>query len=134
MKGATPIAVAALLKGLRVVFREHAAATGHQIGHPPMVAAEALLWIASGVDHAADLAEAMGTDRSTANRTISLLRGRARWRQGRSVLSPFGLVEVRNHPHRPGHQLILSENGQDLLDSTFAPHLHHCSTSNRRKP
>jgi hypothetical protein len=116
-----PTDVAALLKGLRAVFRDHMKSTGRHVGHPPLVAAEALLWIAGGIDHGSDLADAMGMDRSTANRTIALLRGRTRWREGRSMPSPFGLVELRKHPHRRGFQLSLSDDGKALLASTFAP-------------
>lgn len=115
-----PNDVAALLKGLRCVFREHMKANGRHVGHPPLVAAEALLWIAGGIDHGSDLAEAMGMDHSTANRTIALLRGRTRWREGRSMPSPFGLVELRKHPHRRGFQLSLTKEGKQLVDSTFA--------------
>lgn len=120
MTSTTPADVAALLKGLRAVFCEHQKARGLRVQYPPMVAAEALLWIAGGVDHASELAKVMGTDQSTACRTIALLRGRARWKQGKQMLSPFGLVELRKHPHRRGHQLSLTNNGQQLIDSTFA--------------
>jgi DNA-binding MarR family transcriptional regulator len=115
-----PNDVAALLKGLRGVFRDHMKTTGRHVGHPPLVAAEALLWIAGGIDHGSDLADAMGMDRSTANRTIALLRGRTRWREGRSMPSPFGLVELRKHPHRRGYQLSLTQDGENLIASTFA--------------
>jgi hypothetical protein len=120
-----PNDVAALLKGLRCVFREHMKANGRHVGHPPLVAAEALLWIAGGIDHGSDLAEAMGMDHSTANRTIALLRGRTRWREGRSMPSPFGLVELRKHPHRRGFQLSLTAEGKQLISSTFASHTGH---------
>lgn len=124
-----PIDIAALLKGLRGVFREHMKTTGRHVGHPPLVAAEALLWIAGGIDHGSDLADAMGMDRSTANRTIALLRGRTRWREGRSMTSPFGLIELRKHPHRRGFQLSLTGNGKQLIDSTFALHAERPYTS-----
>ena len=120
-----PNDVAALLKGLRCVFREHMKANGRHVGHPPLVAAEALLWIAGGIDHGSDLAEAMGMDHSTANRTIALLRGRTRWREGRSMPSPFGLVELRKHPHRRGFQLSLTAEGRELISSTFASRTGH---------
>lgn len=124
-----PTDIAALLKGLRGVFREHQKATGRHVGHPPLVAAEALLWIAGGVDHGTDLADAMGMDRSTANRTIALLRGRTRWREGRSMPSPFGLIKLRKHPHRRGFQLSLTSDGKRLIASTFAPPTGHPYTS-----
>jgi DNA-binding MarR family transcriptional regulator len=129
-----PNDVAALLKGLRGVFRDHMAATGRHVGHPPLVAAEALLWIAGGIDHGSDLAEAMGMDRSTANRTIALLRGRTRWREGRSMSSPFGLIELRKHPHRRGYQLALTSDGRDLIASTFAPQMARMCTSDENPP
>lgn len=129
-----PTDVAALLKGLRHVFREHMKNNGRQVGHPPLVAAEALLWIAGGIDHGSDLAEAMGTDRSTANRTVALLRGRTRWREGRSMPSPFGLVELRKHPHRRGFQLSLTTAGEDLMASTFAPNLRRPCTTGEQIP
>jgi len=119
MTATSPNDVAALLKGLRCVFREHMKASGRHVGHPPLVAAEALLWIAGGIDHGSDLAEAMGMDHSTANRTIALLRGRTRWREGRSMPSPFGLIELRKHPHRRGFQLSLTAEGEELISSTF---------------
>ena len=115
-----PTDVAALLKGLRGVFRDHMKSSGRHVGHPHLVAAEALLWIAGGIDHGSDLAEAMGMDPSTANRTIALLRGRTRWREGRSMPSPYSLIELRKHPHRRGFQLSLTSDGQQLIDSTFA--------------
>lgn len=115
-----PADVAALLKGIRCVFREHMKTTGRHVGHPPLVAAEALLWIAGGIDHGSDLAKAMGMDASTANRTIALLRGRTRWREGKAMPSPFGLVELRSHPHRRGYQLLLTPDGTRLIASTFA--------------
>lgn len=124
-----PTDVAALLKGIRCVFREHMKANGRHVGHPPMVAAEALLWIAGGIDHGSDLAQAMGMDPSTANRTIALLRGRTRWREGRAMPSPFGLVELRKHPHRRGFQLSLTPDGERLIASTFASHTGHPYTS-----
>lgn len=114
-----PTDVAALLKGIRCVFRDHMKASGRHVGHPPMVAVEALLWIAGGIDHGSDLAAAMGMDPSTANRTIALLRGRTRWREGRAMPSPFGLVELRRHPHRRGFQLSLTSEGVELIRSTF---------------
>lgn len=116
-----PVDVAALLKGIRCVFREHMKTSGRHVGHPPLVAAEALLWIAGGIDHGSDLAEAMGMDPSTANRTIALLRGRTRWREGKAMPSPFGLVELRKHPHRRGFQLFLTPDGERLIASTFEP-------------
>lgn len=125
MTATSPNDVAALLKGLRCVFREHMKASGRHVGHPPLVAAEALLWIAGGIDHGSDLAEAMGMDHSTANRTIALLRGRTRWREGRSMPSPFGLVELRKHPHRRGFQLSLTAEGKELISSTFASRTGH---------
>jgi DNA-binding MarR family transcriptional regulator len=129
MASTSPVAVAALLKGLRHVFREHSKAAGHRAQHPPLVAAEALLWIASGVDHPAELAQVMGTDRSTVSRTVSLLRGRARFRNGKAVESPYGLVDLRKHPHRRGYQLALSDNGKELIASTFEPMQQHQRTS-----
>lgn len=88
----------------------------------PIGAAEALLWVASGVDSVPELAAAMGTGGAplppaTVSRLVSLLRGRARFSQGRWIESPMGaLLAVRPHPHRRGLQLQITEAGGRLLN------------------
>lgn len=91
----------------------------------PINAAEALLLIASGIDNIPDLQRAMqdlhgnALPAATISRLVSLLRGRARYHQGAWVESPYGLVEVRPHPHRRGMQLQLSDAGQQLIRTYF---------------
>ena len=91
----------------------------------PISAAEALLLIAAGIDNVPDLQRAMrdasgnALPPATISRLVSLLRGRARYHQGRWLESPYSLLEVRRHPHRRGLQLRLSDAGQALLKSHF---------------
>lgn len=91
----------------------------------PMSAAEALLLIASGIDNIPDLQVAMRDQEgnalppATISRLISLLRGRARYDQGRWLESPYSLLDVRPHPHRRGLQLQLSDAGRQLMRSYF---------------
>ena len=92
----------------------------------PVTAAEALLLIASGVDHRADLAKAMADaegkplNSATVDRTVALLRGGAKYHaQAGWIESPFSLVEIRKHPHRQGAQITLSDNGKALIETFF---------------
>lgn len=91
----------------------------------PISAAEALLLIAGGIDNVPDLQQAMrdangnALPPATISRLISLLRGRARYDQGRWLESPYSLLEVRPHPHRRGLQLRLSDAGQRLIHTHF---------------
>lgn len=91
----------------------------------PINAAEALLFIASGIDNIPDLQRAMQDfhgnplPAATMSRLVSLLRGRARYHQGAWVESPYGLIEVRPHPHRRGMQLRLSAEGEQLICGYF---------------
>jgi hypothetical protein len=109
-----PIAVARFLGALRQKNRA-----------VPLNAAEALLLVASGVDNIPDLQRAMQDPHgkllpaSTISRLVSLLRGRACYRQGSWVESPYELLEVRPHPHRQGLQLQLSAAGKQLIDGCF---------------
>lgn len=95
----------------------------------PINAAEALLLIASGIDNIPDLQNAMrdadgnALPAATMSRLVSLLRGRARYHQGAWVESPYGLVEVRPHPHRRGMQLQLSEEGKRLISVYFGKNM-----------
>jgi len=108
---ASLLATAGLLRRLR--------STGRAI---PIGAAEALLLIGAGVDSVPELAAAMGDGETplpaaTMSRLVSLLRGRARYDRGEWRESPYGaLVEVRQHPHRRGLQLLLSADAQRLLN------------------
>lgn len=91
----------------------------------PINAAEALLLIASGIDHMSDLQQAMkdsdgnALPAATISRLVSLLRGRARYDRGQWLESPYSLLEVRPHPHRKGLQLVLSAAGKQLIHSYF---------------
>lgn len=107
--------VAGLLGGLRQASVRNRFDSGL-----PLVAAEALLWIYSGVDHLSDLQDHMGLSPAQASRTLSLLRGRGRQRQGQWVESRLGLVKVTNHPHRRGYRLELTKEAKNLLNNTFA--------------
>lgn len=87
----------------------------------PIGAAEALLWVAAGVDSVPELAAAMGNDGAplppaTVSRLVSLLRGRARYDRGQWIESPTGaLIACRRHPHRRGLQMLLTEEGARVL-------------------
>jgi hypothetical protein len=99
-------------------FLAHLRSTGRGI---PVNAAEALLLIAAGIDHRADLEQAMADEKgqpqstATTSRLVNLLRGRARYARGKCIESPFSLIEIRPHPHRRGYQLLLSEQGIALV-------------------
>lgn len=118
----TPVTLAGFLAALRQRNRA-----------VPMPAAEALLLIASGIDNIPALQQAMRDPEgkplppATVNRLISLLRGRARYKQGRWVESPFTLLDVRPHPHRRGLQLQLSDAGQQLISSYFGS--YNCTSN-----
>ena len=86
----------------------------------PVVAVEALLWIASGVDHLTWLQTCMELSPAQANRTLSLLRGRGRLRNGGWVESRVGLVSVTAHPHRRGYRILLTKDAESLLGITFS--------------
>lgn len=109
-----PSALAGFLGALRVTNRA-----------VPINAAEALLLIASGIDNVPELQQAMrdangnALPAATISRLISLLRGRARYNQGRWLESPYSLLEVRPHPHRKGLQLQLSAAGKRLINLHF---------------
>lgn len=77
-------------------------------------AIEALLHIADGADHAAELQHRMDLGRSTINRSVNLLTGRGSLGR-RARASRLRLVDRRKHPHRRGAQLVLSVEGQRLL-------------------
>lgn len=91
----------------------------------PLETAETLLLIAAGIDNIPDLQRAMCDSdgnvlpAATISRLIALLRGKARYHQGNWVESPYSLLDVRPHPHRRGHQLRLSDVGQQLIGSYF---------------
>lgn len=115
------LAIAGLLRELR--------ATDRPI---PIGAAEALVLIACGIDHINDLAAAMGDGSggnggplpgATANRLVSLLRGRSRYDGGSWRHSPLRLVVTRPHPHRKGQQLLLSEEGAAVLNHHLGQYL-----------
>lgn len=104
----------------------------------PINAAEALLLIASGVDNIPDLQRAMRdpdgnvAPPATVSRLVSLLRGRARYREGSWIESPYSLLDVRPHPHRRGLQLQLSAAGKHLIHTYFGQHI--CSTNLGAQP
>jgi DNA-binding MarR family transcriptional regulator len=77
-------------------------------------AIEALLHIAAGADHAAELESRMNLRRSTVARTVGLLAGRGSLGQ-RTRASRLRLIERRKHPHRRGAQLALTDEARRLL-------------------
>lgn len=82
----------------------------------PLVAAEALLLIGAGVDSVPELQRVMELNSAGVSRAVSLLRGRARFSQGRVIDSPYeGLVTTRRHPDRRGLQLLLTPEGRELV-------------------
>lgn len=97
----------------------------------PIETAETLLLIAAGIDNIPDLQRAMcdsegnALPAATISRLIALLRGKARYHQGNWVESPYSLLDVRPHPHRRGHQLRLSDVGQQLIGSYFNDYIPH---------
>lgn len=99
----------------------------------PIGAAEALLWVAAGVDSVPELAAVMGTEGAplppaTISRLVSLLRGRARYDRGQWIESPTGaLIACRRHPHRRGLQLLLTEEGAQVLNP-YAKGENKCTT------
>lgn len=112
----TPQRIAGMLGGLR-----QASVRSRFDAGIPLVAAEALLWIASGIDNVSDLRQQMGLSSGQASRTLSLLRGRGRLEHGKWVESPLGLVRVSEHPHRRGYRIQLTEAAIQLIASTFVP-------------
>lgn len=115
-RAATPQAVAAMLGGLRKASKRSRFDAGI-----PLVAVEALLNIAQGVDTVDGLKRTMGLSAGQASRTLSLLRGRGRLEAGQWVESTVGLVAVTNHPHQQGYRLQLTNDAIELLNSTFVP-------------
>lgn len=98
-----------------------------------LAAVEVLLWVASGLDNARDIQEAMpGVDRSTLTRSLGILRGKAVLHRGRWRESPIQLLQARPHPHIAGAlHYCLSPNGQSLvetLNQTEGAPMQKCST------
>lgn len=106
---ATPADVAAMIRGIRCAQPQISAA-----------AVEALLRIASGADSALELHQQMGMSRSQAERLVLTLCGRGTTGI-KARHSNLRLIERAKHPHRSGFKLALTENGRDLIASTFAP-------------
>ena len=83
---------------------------------------EALLLVAAGVDNVSDLQQAMFLNdgspfpRSSAGRIINYLSGRGCYCKGKWVHAySEPLIKRREHPHKRGHQLILTDVGKDLI-------------------
>lgn len=104
---ATPADVAAMLRGIRAHHQAISAS-----------AVETLLHVATGADCSAELCRRMGVVRQTVNRNLQHLVGRGQIGKGR-VRSRLGLVQRSKHPDRKGFRLELTENGRELLASTF---------------
>ena len=111
-------------------FLAHMRSSGRGI---PVNAAEALLLIAAGVVHVSTLQVAMPDEQgrplsgATTARLVGLLRGRARYDGSKWIESPFSLVVVRRHPHRRGQQLLLSDQGQQLVNAFLGKKESTCS-------
>jgi hypothetical protein len=83
-----------------------------------LLALEVLLLVADGADSSRAITERLVTPANQSNitRTISLLLGRAQWRQGRWLESPFRLLQSRPHPHiHNALHLGLSPEGEELV-------------------
>ncbi len=83
---------------------------------------EALLLVASGVDNISDLQKAMFLNdgspfpRSSAGRIVNYLSGRGRYCKGKWIKTHSEpLIKRRDHPHRQGYQLILTNEGEKLI-------------------
>jgi hypothetical protein len=94
----------------------------------PVGAIEALAFIASGIDHAADLGQAMADhdgkplDRASVHRFVRVLQGQARWREGRWIYSPLEpLIQASPHPHRRGSRLSITPAGRETLGLSDQP-------------
>jgi hypothetical protein len=83
-------------------------------------AVEALLRIASGADSAPELHRQMGMSISQAERLVLILCGRGTTGI-KARRSNLRLIERTRHPHKSGFRLALTQNGRDLIASTFAP-------------
>lgn len=105
---ATPADVAAMIGGIRAAQPAISAA-----------AIEALMHISAGADCREELLRRMKTDRSRVTRIVNQLTGRGSL-GARPQRSKLRLVHKRKHPDRPGFQLLLTEEGQALMSSTFA--------------
>jgi DNA-binding MarR family transcriptional regulator len=106
---ATPADVAALLRGIRTHHHSLSAS-----------AVEVLLHIGTGADCSAELCRRMGVVRQSVNRSVAQLIGRGSIGKRRSR-SRLGLVQRSKHPDHKGFRLELTENGRELLASTFGP-------------
>jgi hypothetical protein len=73
--------------------------------------------VAAGIDNRKELEEAVpDVDRATITRCLQILRGKARWVQGKWAESPLELLITRPHPHIPGALCYsLSPNGRQLI-------------------
>ena len=83
---------------------------------------EALLLIASGIDNVSDLQQAMFLNdgspfpRSSAGRIINYLGGRGRYSAGKWInQGGEPLIKRREHPHKRGYQLMLTDEGEKLI-------------------
>ncbi len=83
-----------------------------------LLALEVLLLVADGATCTREITERLNTPASQSNvtRTINLLLGRAQWRQGKWLESPFQLLTSRPHPHIKGATFLeLSTEGRNLV-------------------
>jgi hypothetical protein len=108
-----PERVAGLLAGIRL------AQTNRTMLNPHL--AELLLWVAAGVDHRSALVKTMQLTDDAVRRSLQQLMGRGIRIRGTVVHSRMRLIEERKHPDRPGMQLLLTPEAQQLIASTFAP-------------
>ena len=105
----TPADVARMIGGIRAAQPKLGAA-----------AIEAFCHIASGADCSADLLERMVITRGGLSKALNMLTGRGALGVKNPKVSSLRLVYRRRHPDRPGSQLLLTDNGRELISSTFA--------------
>lgn len=101
--------VAGMLTGLRQAIGSARSQTIHA------AVPEVLLWVAAGVDHMNDLCTQTGLTTRELTRILATLSGRSYLNRGRWCHSPVSLVKARDHPHRRGHQWVLTGEGQQLV-------------------
>ena len=83
---------------------------------------EALLLVASGIDNMNDLQKAMFLDdgspfpRTNIVRVVNYLSGRGRYSAGKWInQGGEPLIKRREHPHKRGYQLMLTNEGEKLI-------------------
>lgn len=105
----------ASVAGVLTAVRRAIGSGRSQTIHPAVP--EVLLWVAAGCDHTSDLCEQTGLGRREMGRILFTLAGRTYRCHGHWKSSPVSLIESRDHPHRRGHQWVLTPDGTELVHS-----------------